>query len=259
MAGQLVHHRSYLADNRRLIIGRALASAAAGALPIPLLEDWLASRVSRGTIRRIADRHAVDLDEEAVRAIADGPVRPPEWTEVAGGAIAYRLVRRSLRRFILVLLAARRAQAASRHFVVGTLFDHYCARLHVGMGLDGPRAAELRAVMDQAIGRTPGGLGRRVFRRGLVKTARASVRTPLRLVDAASGGMLKRLLTRRDEVEAVAELDKTLDRQLGSDKSFLARSAVAVESELAAEGNPYLESLLDSFDQLWRSRSDASK
>jgi hypothetical protein len=254
MASELTHHRSYLADNRRLIIGRALAAAAAGALPVPLVEDWLASRVARGTIRRIANARSVDLDDAAVRAIADGPEKPPEWAEIAGGTLAYRLVARSWRRLILVYLAARRAQAAARHYVIGTLFDHYCARLHVGMGLDGPRAAELRAVMDQAIRRTPGGLGGRVFRRGLVGAARATVRGPLRLADSVTGGMIRRLLKRGDEVEAVAVVDESIERQLKAKQSFLARSVAAVELQLAAEGNPYIEQLLDNFDRMWRDR-----
>ena len=254
MASELTHHRAYLADNRRLIIGRALAAAAAGALPIPLVEDWLASRVARGTIRRIADSRSVDLDDSAVRAIADGPEKPPEWAEIAGGTLAYRLVARSWRRLILVYLAARRAQAAARHFLIGTLFDHYCARLHVGMGLDGPRAAELRAVMDQAISRTPGGLASRVFRRSLVGAAKASVRAPLRLADSVTGGMIRRLLKRGDEVDAVAVVDESIERQLESKQSFLARSVAAVEIQLAVEGNPYLEQLLDTFDRMWRDR-----
>ena len=255
MASELTHHRAYLADNRRLIIGRALAAAAAGALPVPLVEDWLASRVARGTIRRIADSRSVDMDDGAVRAIADGPEKPPEWAEIAGGTLAYRLVARSWRRLILVYLAARRAQAAARHFLIGTLFDHYCARLHVGMGLDGPRAAELRAVMDQAIARTPGGLTSRVFRRGLVGAAKASVRAPFKLADTVTGGAIRRLLKRGDEVEAVTAVDESIERQLEAKQSFLARSAAAVELQLAAEGNPYLEQLLDTFDRMWRDRA----
>jgi hypothetical protein len=258
MASELTHHRAYLADNRRLIIARALAAAAAGALPVPLVEDWLASRVARGTIRRIANARSVDIDDSAIRAIADGPQQAPEWAEIAGGTLAYRLIARSWRKVILVYLAARRAQAAARHFVIGTMFDHYCARLHVGMGLDGPRAAQLRAVMDQAISRTPGGLASRVFRRSLVGVAKATVRAPFKLADSVSGGAIRRLLKRGDEVEAVTAVDESIERQLEAKQSFLSRSAAAVEMQLAAEGNPYLEQLLDTFDRLWRDRVQAA-
>jgi hypothetical protein len=258
MASELTHHRSYLADNRRLIIGRALAAAAAGALPVPLVEDWLASRVARGTIKRIAASRSVDLDDAAVRAIADGPTKPPEWAEIAGGTLAYRIISRSWRKLVLVYLAARRAQAAARHYLIGTLFDHYCTRLHVGMGLDGPRAAELRAVMDQAIARTPVGLGRKIFRRSLAGAARATVKAPLRLADSVTGGMIRRLLRRGDEVEAVQVVDDAIERQLAAKQSFLARSVAAVELQIAAEGNPYLEQLLDTFDRMWRERPQAA-
>jgi hypothetical protein len=255
VSAELTQHRSYLDGNRRLIIGRALAAGAAGALPVPLFEDWLASRLARGTIRRLADSRSVDLDDAAVRAIADGAETAPEWTQIAGGTIAYRLVARSWRKLVLVYLAAKRAQAAARHFLIATLFDHYCARMHVGMGLDGPAAHELRKLMDTAIARTPGGLGRRVFRRGALNAARATVRAPLKLADAVTGGMIRRLLTRGDETEAVQVVDDEVEQQLSSRQSFLARSAAAVELQLAAEGNPYLERLIDTFERLWRERA----
>ena len=41
-------------------------------------------------------------------------------------------------------------------------------------------------------------------------------------------------------------------------QSFLARSVAAVELQLAAEGNPYLEQLLDTFDRMWRDRVQAA-
>jgi hypothetical protein len=255
MSGELTRNRSYLGENRRLIIGRSLAAGAAGALPVPLVDDWLSSRIRRGTIRKIAESRAVDTDERAVRAVADGEESPPEWADIVGGSLAYRFLARQWRRLVLVYLIARRAQAASRAFLVGTLFDHYCARLHVGMGLDGERGLELRALIDRAIAETPGGLGRRIFRRGAVGAARAGVKAPLRLADAVTGGMIRRLLSRNEEVEAAQLVDDALERQLETRKSVLARSAAAVEMQLAAEGNPYLEALLDTFDELWRARA----
>lgn len=254
MSAELTHDRGYLSDNRRRIIGRSLVAAAAGALPIPLIEDWLASRVKRGTIRKIAESRSVDADESAVRAVADGKDKPPEWADIVGGSIAYRFLARQWRRLLLVYLVARRAQDAAHSFQVGTLFDHYCARVHVGMGLDGDRAIEIRKVIDLAIAETPGGLGRRIFRRGVLGAARATVKGPLRLADAVTGGMIRRLLSRNQEVEAVQVVDEAIERQLEEKKSFLARSAAAAEMQLAAEGNPYLDRLLHTFDKLWRER-----
>ena len=254
MPGELTHNRSYLSENRRLIIGRSLAAAAAEALPIPLLEDWLASRIRRGTIRRVAESRSVDADDGAVRAVADGSVRPPEWAQIVGTSLAYRFLTRQWRRVLVVYLVARRAQSASNAFLVGTLFDHYCARLHVGMGLDGARATELRQLIDRAIGETPGGLGRRLFRRGALGAARAGVKAPLRLADAVTGGMIRRLLSRNQETVAAQAVEDAIERQLEAKKGFLARSAAAVELQLAAEANPYLDRLISAFDELWRAR-----
>ncbi len=254
MAVELTQDRAYLADNRRVIIGRSFVAAAAGALPIPVFEEWLASRVRRGTIRRIADSRSVDADESAVQAVADGKDRPPDWVDLVGGSIAFRFLARQWRRVLVVVLVARRAQDAARTFLVGTLFDHYCARLHVGLGLNSDRAVELRGLIDRAIAETPGSLGARIFRRGALRAARAGVQGPLRLADIVSGGRIRRLLSRNQEVEAVQVVDEEIEEQLQTRKSFLARTAAAAELELAAEGNPYLEQLLHNFDRLWRER-----
>ena len=86
----------------------------------------------------------------AVRLIADGPVKAPEWTTVAGGAVVVRLLSRVMRRAVWAYVVARRAQAASQHFVVATLFDHYCAKLHVGPAIDDAQAKVLRAAIDES-------------------------------------------------------------------------------------------------------------
>ncbi len=256
MSAELTHNRAYMAANRRLIIGRSLVAAAAGGIPIPLVEDWLASRVQRGMIRKIAESRSVDASEEAIGAVADGAERPPDWAEIAGGTVLYRVLARQWRRLLVVYLVARRAHAAARGFLIGSLFDHYCARLHVGMGLDGPRGVELRALIERAIAETPGGLGRRLFRRGALGAARAGVRAPLKLADAVTGGMVRRLLSKNQEIEAVQVVDDTIEQKLQTKKSFLARSAAALELQLAAEANPYLDKLLDTFDRLWRERQE---
>ncbi|HTE54185.1 MAG TPA: hypothetical protein VK698_25195 [Kofleriaceae bacterium] len=254
MSVELSQNRTYLGENRRRIIARSLASAAAGALPIPVLEDWLESRIRRGTIRKIAESRSVDASESAIRAVADGKEKPPEWAELVGGSIAYRFLARQWRRLVVVYLVARRAQAASRSFLVSTLFDHYCARLHVGMGLDAGRAAELRGLIDRAIAETPGGLGRRMFRRGALGAARAGVKAPIRLADVVTRGMVRRLLSRNDEVEAEQVVEAVIERQLETRKGVLARSVAAMELQLAAEANPYVDNLIDAFDRLWRER-----
>ncbi len=247
----LVRSREYLAQNRRIIIGRSLAAAIAGALPVPVLDEWLVASIRRGTIRRIAEGHGVDLDDDAVRAIADGPEAPPKWAELVGGGLAFRLLSRQWKKLLFAVMAAKRAQAAARNFEVATLFDHYCARQHVGMGLRHDSGKAVRALIDQARAETRGGLSRQLFRRGLVAAAKGSAKAPMNMADLLTGGRISKLLSSNgDEIEATTEVDQALENQLESGGSFLSRSASAIELELAVDRNPYLDDLLDRFSEL---------
>jgi len=203
----------------------------------------------------IARARSVDVDDDAIRKIADGPSSPPQWTDLAGGALAYKLLTRTWRKVLIAYLATRRAQVAGKYFVIGTMFDHYCARMHVGLGLDAVSGAELRTLMDGAIEVTPGGISTRAFRRGAIATIRASVRAPLELLDIASGGAIRRLLTRgSDEVEAIEEVDTKIEEQLASSQTFLGRSVRAIELQLSADENPYIDELIATFEGMWRER-----
>lgn len=257
MSTELTLRRDYLDQHRRMIIGRSIAASIAGMVPIPIVEEWITSTVKRGTIRRIAEARDVDMTDDAIRAVADGPTPPPSWAEMAGSTFVFKIIGRAWRKLLYAYVITRRTQAAARNFVIGTLFDHYCARLHVGMGLDGPTATALREIMSAAIDETPGGLGERIFRRATVAAGRATVRAPLELADIASGGAIRRLLARRDEVEAAEEVDQAIEAHLRSQEGFLARAATAVELQLSAESNPYIDDLIGTFEEMWRARSAA--
>lgn len=257
MSDELTLSRDYLHSNRRLIIGRSIAAAAVGATPVPMVEEWLTAVIRRRTVQRIAESHQIDLDDEAIKAIADGEESPPSWHEMAGGAFLTRFLSRSMRKLLVAWVAARRTQAAARYFMLDTLFDHYCARVHVGLGLDGAAGKELRAAMDRTLAETPGGLARRMFRRGVVAAARATVRAPLEVADTLSSGRLRKLLTRGgEEGEVVAEVDQALEGQLRAEQGFLGRAATAVELQLAADNNPYVDRAIDTFDRMWREHRD---
>ena len=139
-----------------------------------------------------------------------------------------------------------------------TLFDHYCARLHPGGALDGPTALALREEISRAIDQTPGALSFHPFRRGLASAARAAVKAPLELADLASGGALRRLLTRKSEssvvteAEAVDDVEHALETQLANKGGFLSRTVAAVEVQLSADGNPFLDGALEALDRRWR-------
>jgi uncharacterized protein (DUF697 family) len=254
---ELVHTRAYLAAQRRGIVARAIAAAIAGTLPLPFLDDWAIGAILGNGYRRIAAAHHVDLDDDAVRGLVHGTTPPPTWADLAAGGIVARVAGRAAKRMLLAVATINRARSAARTFVAMTLFDHYCARLHTGLGLDGPTALALRDEIGRTIDNTPGALAFHPFRRGALSAARATLRAPLELADLASAGALRRLLARRSEVteaEAVDELEQSIDAALAKEQGFFGRTVAAVEVQLSAEANPFLDAALDSLDRRWRAR-----
>ena len=253
----LTFRREYLADHRRMILARAIAGTIVGLVPVPIVDDYLVKVVVGGAYRRVAAAQNIDLDDGAIQNLTFGKSTPPGWAETTASAIAYRLATATWKRFLVVLAAVRRAQSASRSVAALTLFDHYCQRRHVGLGLDAARALELRDVIGLTIAETPGGLSLEPFRRAFLGAARATAKAPLELADIASGGALRRLLGRgKDdavaEAELVDEVEAALDRQLADKEGFVSKAVAAVEQQLSAEANPYVDALIERFDALWR-------
>jgi hypothetical protein len=257
---ELVIRRKHLDDHRRTIIARSLAAAVASAVPVPLLDDWVRGAVLRSTYRKLAAAYQIDVEEDALRNLVHGRVDPPDLGKLVTDATVLTVLRRNWRRLVVLLAAARRVQATARYFTMATLFDHYCAKMHVGLGIDSVTGLELRFIMDRAIAETEGGLGHHLFRRGIAAAARATLRAPAELVDIATAGMLRRLLARRQqgqdslEIAAAQEVDAILEQQLAEEQSFLARATRAIELQLSVQGNPYLDALIDNFERLWRQR-----
>jgi hypothetical protein len=252
---ELITRRDYLQPQRRLIVGRAVAAAFAGALPVPFLDDWAVGVILGGGYRRIAANHQIDLDDQAIKNLVFGKTPPTSIFDLAMGGLAMRLATQSAKRMLLAVSAVRRARSAARTFVTMTLFDHYCARLHTGLGLDAERALELRAEIERAVDGTNGALAFHPFRKGITSTIRATLRAPLQLADMASRGALRRLLASRSDVteaEAVDEVEDVLEKQLGDEGNFLARAVASIELQLAAETNPFLEASIENFDRWWR-------
>ncbi|HEY5935491.1 MAG TPA: hypothetical protein VIU61_12665 [Kofleriaceae bacterium] len=257
MTTALVPRRDYLDKQRRIIIARSIAGSLAGALPVPFLDDWASSAIVGGGYRKIAAAHQVDVDTAAVNMLVHGTSKPPSITDVAIGGILLRVAGRAARRMMIVLATVNRARSAARTFVIMTLFDHYCARLHTGLALDAPTALALREEILRAIENTPGALSFHPFRRGALSAARATLRAPLELADLASGGALRRLLSRKSEVteaEAVEDVDRAVETALANKNNFLSRTVAAVEVQLSSEQNPFLDAAIENLDRRWRAR-----
>ena len=258
----LIRSRDYLAGQRRAIIARALAGSLAGAVPLPFLDDWATSLVLGGGYRRIAAAHHIDLDDDALKTLVHGTTPPPSILDLAASGIMLRVAGRAARRMLVALATIDRARSAARTFVTMTLFDHYCARLHTGLAIDAGTALALRDEIGRAIDQTPGALAFHPFRRGAMAAARATLRAPLELADLATRGAVRRLLARRSSVtdaQAVDALDQAVETALASKTGFLSRTVAAVEVQLSAEANPFLDGALDAFDRRWRARMAAGE
>ncbi len=256
----LALRRDYLGAHRRLAVGRSLAAAAVGLLPVPFLDDYLLEATLGGAYKRIATDYQIDLDEVALKNLVHGKTRPKAWYEMTGTALAGRLATKTWRRALIALTAIRRAQAATGTFATLTLFDHYCARVHTGLGLDGARALEVRELIRRALAETPGGLSFEPFRKGALAAARTAARAPLALADMASGGRLRKLLSRGkdvEEAEAVDEVDAIVEQELAETDGALSRAVAAIELQLTAEVNPFIDKAIERFETLWRARAGA--
>jgi hypothetical protein len=253
----LVHSRDYLAAQRRMIIARSIAGSIAGAVPVPFLDDWVIAVVLGRGYRRIAAAHHIDLDRAAEKALVHGTAPPTSLVGIAASGILLRIASTAARRMMVALATIERARSASRTFVTMTLFDHYCAKLHTGLAIDSATALALRDEISRAIDQTPGALSLHPFRRGALAAARATLRAPLELADLATRGAVRRLLARRSEVtdaEVVDALEQAVDSALASKPGFLSRTVAAVEVQLSAEANPFLDAVLDALDRRWRAR-----
>ena len=158
---------------------------------------------------------------------------------------------------MIALATINRARSAARTFTAMTLFDHYCARLHRGLALDGPTALALRDEIVRSIDNTPGTLAFHPFRRAALAAARATLKAPLELADLASGGRVRKLLAKPSDVaqpESVNDVEQAMEAALADKDGFLSRAVASVEAQLSSEVNPFLDSALDSLDRRWRAR-----
>lgn len=154
----------HLGQHRGMIVGRAAMASAISLLPVPVLDELLAGAVRETLLRRIAELRRVDIDDAAIALLAD--VSRGDLLRLAIDASAAAVVwKRAWRRAAATLRVARRADEFAATFALATLFDHYCARHHVGLGIDQARAHELRAAIDDAVAAARRGLVQRAVRR----------------------------------------------------------------------------------------------
>jgi hypothetical protein len=247
---------AHLADNRRLILRRSLLGTALGGfIPVPLMDDYLAGRVRAGLLMRLGQTRGVDVPAGAAEVLAE----PREGSTLRNATItAVTLVALKLawKKFFFLLAAGRGAEEMAGAFQYATLFDHYCARLHVGGALTRDQAGVLRHILFESVQATERSALVGVFRDGLKVLGRSLLEAPRWLSDrltriaqrfVASGG------NPDVEVDVGAGAAGT-----GDEARWLDRAAGTIEGRLAALGHDYLGALVDGFERRWRAAQEAA-
>jgi len=239
----------HLAENRRLIVRRALlATAVGGVIPIPVLDDYFAGRVRAGMLAKIAERRRVDLAPGSADLLGDpregNAVRNATLT--AATLVAFKL---AWRKFFALLAIGRRADEMATNFQLGMLFDHYCAKVHVGAAVDRTQAMALREAIFAALSESERQALVGAFREGGRVLGHSFLEAPNWLSDrirlaaerwAESGGTS----TDPDEAPEIGDA--------GEEVRWLDRAAAAVESRIGRVEHGYLSGLVEAFERRWR-------
>jgi hypothetical protein len=240
----------HLAANRRLIIRRSLlATAVAGVIPLPVMDDYLAGRVRAGMLMKLAERRQVDLVLSSAELLAD----PRESTAVRNAtmtAATLLALKLAWRKFFAVLAVGRRAEDMATTFQMGTLFDHFCTKLHVGAGVDRTRAFQLRGIIHASVSDAEKTALTAVFRDGGRILGRSMLEAPAWMSKrferaaehwARTGG--------QPSASPEPDADPPIDSE---DARWLDKASGVVESRLNRLGTSYLRTLVRSFEQRWR-------
>jgi hypothetical protein len=239
---------AHLVENRRLIVRRALlATTVGGIIPIPVLDEYFSGRVRAGMLMKIAERRRVDLASSSADLLGD----PREGTAVRNAtltAATLLALKLAWRKFFALLALGRRAEEMATTYQLGILFDHYCAKLHVGAGIDRVQAVQLRGAMHAALSDSERAALVSAFRDGGRVLGRSAMEAPTwaneRLQRAA-----------RRWAETGGQSADPLEEGAGTDveaERWIDRAARAVEERLGRVGQSYVAGLVRAFERHFR-------
>lgn len=240
----------HLSDHRALIVRRSLlATAVGGLVPVPVMDDYLAGRVRAGMVMKVSERRRVDIVVSSAELLTD----PREGTALRNATMtAATLVALKLawKKFFVLLAAGRRAEEMATTFQIGTLFDHYCAKIHVGAGIDRETALRLRHAMLGAIRETERTALVDSFREGAELLTRSLGEMPRWMSQRLQKAMESYVATggNPDAVVEQPPVNPDLDAE---EEKWLDRAASRVESRLGRLGQGYLRALLRRFERRW--------
>ena len=248
---------THLGDNRGIIVKRALMATAMGAvIPIPVVDEYISGRVRAGLLMKLAQARNVDLPASSAELMGD----PREGSAVRNAtftAITLIALKLAWRKIFALLAAGRGAEEMASNFQYATVFDHYCATMHVGGPIDRQRAAELRKVIHETVDRTEKATLTAIFRDGGRILGRSLLEAP-RWVTTRLTGLAQRWVSTRGDVSAT--FDPAQDVAAAEGVRWLDKASAAVESRLGSLGTDYLAILVEDFEARWAKRaSDAAR
>jgi len=255
-AGKIVPGElDHLTVNRRFIVRRSLlATAVGGVVPLPVMDEYLAGRVKAGMLMKLAERRQVDLAASSAELLGDprGTTAMRNATLTAATLLALKM---AWRKFFAVLAVGRRAEEMASTFQLGTLFDHFCAKMHVGAGIDRERAIELRDVMHAALAEAERTAIVNAFRDGSRVLGRSMLEAP-----AWANARIERA-ARRWAASGGTTTDATpgADDDVGDDADarWIDRASTEVDGRIGGLGQDYLVSLVRTFERRWRAAENA--
>jgi hypothetical protein len=245
-AGPRLEH---LAENRKLIVRRSLlATAVGGVIPLPVLDDYFAGRVRAGMLIKLGERRQVDIAQSSAELLGD----PREGTAVRNAtltAATLLALKLAWRKFFAVLALGRRAEDMATTFQLGMLFDHYCAKVHVGAAVDRGQAAALRQTIFGALSESEKQALVTAFRDGGRVLGKSFLEAPNWLSERI------RLAAERWAESGGKSTDPDEGPDIGSaaeEARWVDRAAAAVEERIGRVEQGYLGGLVQSFERRWR-------
>jgi hypothetical protein len=237
----------HLAENRRLIVRRALlATAVGGAIPLPVLDDYFAGRVRAGLLIKLAERRQVDIAQSSAELLGD----PREGTAVRNAtltAATLLALKLAWKKFFALLAIGRRAEDMVTTFQLGTLFDHYCFKLHVGGEIDRTQAALLRVAIFGALAESERAALITAFQEGGRVLARSALEAP-----SWMSGRIERAARRWSETggRTADPGDRAEPEGGGGEEArWLDRASAAVEERLGRASHSYVSRLVMAFER----------
>jgi hypothetical protein len=244
---------SHLGDQRSLIIRRSLLAAGlSGLIPVPVMDEYVASRVRAGLYIKLAAARGVDLPQAAADLLSD-PQDPSMLRNATMLAATLLAVKLAWRKVFAIMAAGRGAEDMATNFQFATLVDHYCARIHVGAAVSRPGAAQLHRMIHASIDSTEKKILVGAFHDGGKVLARSVLEAPRWITERLNSYAQRWAATGGRGAPFDPATDLPPDEAQGTDR-WLDRAARVVEERLAAVGNDYLGGLIDRFEERWKNR-----